>query len=634
MLLSAALQLMGQLSKGYFMPFALVCVASIARCRVLAAEALGVAIKAYNTLVDLLVLAPPAAAAARAVAEVGPAAGALTPAAAEVSGVPAVAAAAGRSSSRRKDGQVSRMAELLSLQFGPATSLNTTPNLEQQEQQQQQQQVRQSERSVGIDAAAAAAEGGAGRPTQAAAVAASPAATASGAGSYSHLAHMLSCSWGEGGLPQLKQMPFDPEDSLEARRTSCWALHGVSLVANPQAAAAGVGAQGVAVGAEAQTGEGLGTGLYGGLEGSGGDLGVKISREELLLLQQEQQQREGEAYQPAVPAPLAPPPSVAAGGGTAAALGLRGVASAPAAVPARPPPVVAIAGGWNSEDDSSDEHEGGSGGILGVCTAAAAAAATVGVIRQTPGPMGVGATSVSAPVAAGAAGGGSNRGVGLSKTLAATVRVVTAPAAWVPRAAGATTAAALAVPIAAVAAQDAAGGATAAATAGAGPLGASDRVLPAAGERLGVTWQPGTGEVVGTAPVGLVAAGSAPHVSMTGARIAKALGAGRQGTTAAAFAAAGAGAPAGAGKPAVGEGQAAAAGGAGDDLFLSMLLGGGASGGSSQPASQARGLSSTSATGRQAGPRALAGDVAGPQQQQRQQEPLLLQLAKKRRKQR
>ena len=240
--------------------------------------------------------------------------------------------------------------------------------------------------------------------------------------------------------------------------------------------------------------------------------------------------------------------------------------------------------------------------------------------------MAVGAGPVPAPVAA---GGGSNRGVGLSKALPATVRVVTAPPAGVPGAA--------AVPTAAVAAQDAAGGATVTATAGAGPLGVSDRVLPAAGERLGVTWQPGTGEVVGTAPVGLVAAGSAPHVSMTGARIAKALGAGRQGTTAAAFAAAGARAAAGAGKPAVGEVQAAAAGGAGDDLFLSMLLGGGAvSGGSSQPAaaSQSRGLSSTSAIGRQAGPRALAGDVAGPQQQQRQQKPLLLQLAKRRRKQR
>ena len=153
------------------------------------------------------------------------------------------------------------MAELLSLQFGSATFLNTASNYGQQ---QQQQRVRQSEHAVASDAAAAAAEGGAGHLAQAAAVAASPAATASGAGSYSHLAHMLSCSWGEGGLPQLKQMPFDPEDCLDARRASSWALHGVSLVTHPQAAAAaGVGTQGVVVCAEAQTEKGLGTGLHG-----------------------------------------------------------------------------------------------------------------------------------------------------------------------------------------------------------------------------------------------------------------------------------------------------------------------------------------------------------------------------------
>ena len=164
--------------------------------------------------------------------------------------------------------QINRMAELVSLHFGLATSLNTT--FDHGQQQKQQQQVGQSKDAVASDAAAAA-EGGAGRKAQQAAVAASPAATASGAGSYGHLAHMLSCSWGEGGLPQLKQMRFDPEDSLEARRASCWALHGVSLVSlvtNSQAAAAGVGAQEVVVGAEASTGEGLGMGVSRGVVGT------------------------------------------------------------------------------------------------------------------------------------------------------------------------------------------------------------------------------------------------------------------------------------------------------------------------------------------------------------------------------
>ena len=212
-------------------------------------------------------------------------------------------------------------------------------------------------------------------------------------------------------------MPFDPKDSLEARRASCWALHGVSLlsiVMNPQAAAAGVGAQGLVLGAEAQTGEGLSTGLYGGSGGSGGHLGVKISREDLLLLQQEQQQqREGEAcYQPAVAAPFAPPPSIAAGGGGTAATAAAGLlevaAAAPAAAPAGPPPVVAIAGGWNRDDDSSDENDAGSGGVLGIRIAAAA---VVGTASQARGPIAVGAGSVPAPVAAVAAGGGSKRGL-------------------------------------------------------------------------------------------------------------------------------------------------------------------------------------------------------------------------------
>ena len=147
------------------------------------------------------------------------------------------------------------------------------------------------------------------------------------------------------------------------------------------------------------------------------------------------------------------------------------------------------------------------------------------------------------------------------------------------------------MPTAAVAVRDAAGGATAAATASAGPLRASDRAVPAGGERLGVTGQPGTGEVAGAAPGGMVTAVSVSHVSMTGARIAKALGVRRRGTAVAALAGAQAKALAGAGKPAVGERQAAAAAGsAGDDLFLNMLLGGGVSGGSSQPtaASQPR----------------------------------------------